>query len=318
VDSLHPPVFDSGSERLLPRLDTDETTDVVTAVETPAQGADRRDRLTLIALVGQHGEPMIPIDGEVAVFGRGRNVDVRLDDPGLSRRHVRFFRMDGGWWIEDLGSRNGTFVDGERLGVPRRLRDGDRIQIGKGCVFRASLHDAVEHAATKRMVDSAVKDPLTQVYNRRHLDDRLTQELAFARRHRTPMSVLLIDVDHFKQVNDVHGHLAGDAVLRVMGKLLQRIVRTEDLVARYGGEEFAVVARGIDARNAAILAERVRRTVEATKFPTAQGILRITVSVGVATFREELRYETVHDLLAAADAGLYRAKEGGRNRCCAD
>ncbi|MEM9067721.1 MAG: GGDEF domain-containing protein [Myxococcota bacterium] len=315
MDSLLPQVATRDSQPLLST--EDETTDIVTTIEVPTESS-RQDRLTLVALIGQHGEPMIPIDGEVAVFGRGRDADVRLIDSGLSRRHVRFFRMEGAWWVEDLQSRNGTWVNGEAVKTPRPLRDGDRIQIGKGLVFRASFHDEAEHAATKRMVDSAVRDPLTRVYNRRHLDDRLAQELAFAVRHRTPMSLLLVDVDHFKQVNDNFGHLAGDAVLRVMGRLLKRIVRTEDLVARYGGEEFAVVARGIDPRNAFILAERIRKTLASTSIPIGESSLHITVSIGIATYRESHPYEEVSALIAAADEGLYRAKEQGRNQSCGD
>lgn len=271
-----------------------------------------RDRLALVALVGEHGRPWIPIDAD-SVIGRDPDVDVRLDDAALSRRHARIFWLAGAWRVEDLGSINGTFVDGQRLTGSRELEDGARLQIGRGCVFRISLQDSLEREASRRLYESTVKDPLTGLHNRRHLDARLEEEVAFARRHGTALSVLLLDVDHFKRVNDTHGHQAGDAVLQVLSALLTKLLRTEDLVARYGGEEIAIAARGTDAVNALILADRIRRRVEAATMPWGGQTLRITVSIGVATWNADL---DVAALLGAADAALYRAKAEGRNRCC--
>ncbi|MBX3246402.1 MAG: GGDEF domain-containing protein [Myxococcales bacterium] len=271
-----------------------------------------RDRLALVALVGEHGRPWIPIDVD-SVIGRDPDVELRLDDAALSRRHARIFRLAGVWRVEDLGSINGTFVDGQRITGSRILEDGARLQIGRGCIFRVSLQDSLEHEASRRLYESTVTDPLTGLHNRRHLDARLEEEVAFARRHGTPLSVLLLDVDHFKRVNDDHGHQAGDAVLRVLGALLTKLLRTEDLVARYGGEEIAIAARGTDAVNALILADRIRRRVEAMSMPWEGATLRVTVSVGVATWSGEM---DVAALLGAADGALYRAKDEGRNRCC--
>ena len=169
--------------------------------------------------------------------------------------------------------------------------------MGSNILLRFHLHDAFEQEAAKRIYESAVRDPLTQSYNRRYLDERLASEYAFAARHGSPLSVILV------------------AVLRIVAGTMQRILRTEDLVARYGGEEFCVVARGIDARNAMIVAERIRKTVSSLNIPWEGRTLSVTLSAGVATLRKERPYPDVDAILAAADTALYRAKESGRNRC---
>jgi diguanylate cyclase (GGDEF)-like protein len=160
-----------------------------------------------------------------------------------------------------------------------------------------------------------VLDPLTGLHNRRHLDARLRAELAFATRHEAPLSVLIIDVDHFKKINDTMGHGAGDAALRALGERLQKSVRTEDVVARYGGEEFAVIARGIKAAGALLLAERVRETVARMRVAYEAHTIAFTISVGVATMDQNRKFAAVEALLKAADDALYAAKKSGRNRC---
>lgn len=298
--------------------DEEDTTQVVTVDETskPSPAAPKRDRCTLSVLSGPMNGSMFQVEGEEVVLGRGSEAAVRIQDQSLSRRHARLYRSGERFYLEDLGSTNGTHLNGERIKLAARLHDGDRIQLGARILVRVHLQDAVEQEATRRLYESAVRDPLTQVYNRRYLDERLLAELAYARRHLTPLSVLLVDLDLFKRVNDEMGHLAGDAVLRVVAGAMQRMLRTEDLVARYGGEEFCVVARGIDARNAQILGERLRRTVEGLAIPWDGKTLRITLSVGIATMDPDHPASGVEALLARADAALYRAKATGRNRCC--
>jgi diguanylate cyclase (GGDEF)-like protein len=202
---------------------------------------------------------------------------------------------------------------GEQITSARKLESGCRIQIGQNTVLRFSLQDELEQEAAEQMYEMTVRDPLTRLHNRRYLDERLQTEFAFAARHRTSLSVLVIDVDHFKRVNDTMGHQAGDAVLRGLAAALQRMVRAEDLLARYGGEEFVVAARGIDENSAAVFAERIRRNVERLEIPWADSRLRITISVGLAHLGER-RYPAHDALVAAADGALYRAKKNGRNR----
>ncbi|MBO6938034.1 MAG: GGDEF domain-containing protein [Deltaproteobacteria bacterium] len=244
------------------------------------------------------------------VVGRGTDADVRLPDESLSRRHARFFHLGGAHYVEDLGSTNGVRVEGAKIGgLPRRLSHGDRVQLGKETVFLFELHDPASKRAAEELYRQAVRDGLTGLYNRRYLDERLEQESAYSARHEQPLSVILIDLDHFKQVNDEHGHAAGDTVLRSVSRVIEGAVRSEDIVARYGGEELCVLARGTAARGALALAERLRRNVESLPIRCDAVTLRVTASFGVATAHAS------DGLLEAADAALYAAKEAGRNRC---
>jgi len=276
--------------------------------------AATRDRCSVTVLGGAATGALAVMDGDTLVVGRGAECDLQIDDPGLTRRHMQLVRRGNERIIEDLGSRNGTFVDGELLGRPRAVQDGARVHIGRSTVLRIGLHDALEEEAQRRLYDSAVRDTLTRLYNRRYLDERLHAEVAYAVRHRSPLSVLIIDVDHFKRVNDSLGHLAGDAVLRLTAAVLVRMVRTEDLVARWGGEEFMVLARGTGLRNAHIFADRMRRAIEQMEIPWEGKTLRITVSIGVAAIEGQQTRAEPAVLIAAADGALYEAKRGGRNR----
>jgi two-component system cell cycle response regulator len=249
------------------------------------------------------------------VMGRGSTCDLRIDDSSLSRTHCRIHKTNGVYFVEDLGSRNGTQVNGMRIKAPVRLEDGALIQLAAGTIVMFSHQEDLEVQAEQRLYASAVQDPLTGLHNRRHFDARLKAEFAFASRHQTPLSVLLIDIDHFKKINDTHGHPGGDAALRVLAERLLRTVRTEDIVARYGGEEFAVVARGIEGTGAMLLAERIRATVEEVTVTHDDKTIKFTLSVGTATMTRERVFETPVALLKAADDALYQAKAGGRNRC---
>ena len=241
--------------------------------------------------------------------------------------------------VRDLWEREGTQVRIRSvIALPFAL---DRLQAGvfflRRTVDEPSLSqedvefaDAVVKAAVAsiqkaQLLETAKKDnarlealahtdPLTQVLNRRALTLRLTAELERARRYDSVLSLLLIDIDHFKRINDTHGHLAGDEVLREVARLLTSAVRSVDLVARYGGEEFVVVLPETSLEGALIFAERVREQMAEHPFPGAGGrTLSLTVSIGVATFPSG-GVETVEELFARSDEALYRSKEGGRNR----
>ncbi len=166
-----------------------------------------------------------------------------------------------------------------------------------------------------------IADPLTGVYNRRYLDRRLSEEVTRARRHGLPLSALLLDIDHFKQINDRHGHQAGDQVLIAFAALVKKQLREPDVVARYGGEEFMVIAPQTPHRGAVDLAERLRRNLESNSFgltgmPDGTREVRLTCSIGVVSLGDESdRAET---LIRLADENLYRAKQEGRNRVNAD
>ncbi len=155
-------------------------------------------------------------------------------------------------------------------------------------------------------------DPLTGCHNRRALLDELDRELNRARRYHLQLTILMVDLDRFKEVNDTRGHLVGDAVLRKIGDLLRREARTVDLISRYGGEEFTVVLPDTGVEGGVSFAERIRSRAEHFDFADAGDPLRVTVSVGVATFSGG-REDTAETMIAKADGALYRAKADGRN-----
>src|SRR5262249_23002160 len=150
--------------------------------------------------------------------------------------------------------------------------------------------------------------------NRKHLEERIAAELAFALRHNEPLSIVIIDVDHFKKVNDTYGHLAGDAVLKHVSALLKRMLRPEDILARYGGEESVIVARSTEAPAAVLLADRLRTAVGATPIKFEQHEIKVTSSAGVASLACCGETRDRATLLGTADRRLYAAKQGGRNR----
>jgi two-component system, cell cycle response regulator len=249
-----------------------------------------------------------------ALIGRGQEAHVRILDDGVSRQHARLkFDTGGNLYVVDLSSRNGTYVNGKKIGEQIQLQAGDKIQVGRTTVLRFEYQDAIDQSFHENLLSSALRDGLTRLFNKRYFMDRLDAELKFARRHQTVVSLLMLDLDHFKKINDDHGHLAGDAVLVHFASLVLRAVRNEDVVARFGGEEIAVILRAIPVEPAAALAERLRKLVEGTPVEYNGRKLVTTVSIGVAGY-PTTNAETVEALVDAADQALYRAKNGGRNR----
>jgi two-component system cell cycle response regulator len=208
----------------------------------------------------------------------------------------------------------------------RRTRDQERFGPDDLEFAQAVITAAIAVIQRAQMVEStmadnarleqlAQTDPLTQLLNRRALTERITAEMERALRYDSTLALLLIDLDHFKKVNDTYGHLVGDDVLRDVAALLGHTIRTMDIVARYGGEEFLVLLPETDEQGAAAFAERIREAVEGHAFVSGHdGVtLSLTASVGVAVF-PAARIESVEDLFVRADAALYRAKADGRNR----
>ncbi len=192
-----------------------------------------------------------------------------------------------------------------------------RTMLKKREVFRA-LERANEELqrANERMSRLVQFDEKTKLHNYRHFMERLVEEFKRARRYGNHLTLLMLDIDHFKSVNDRHGHLAGDQVLKEFGAIMARSARETDLIARYGGEEFAILLPQTTAVQGQRLGDRIRRSTEVFVFNSGdvQGGVRITVSAGVATYPINDRIQAPEDLVRAADEALYRAKEAGRNR----
>jgi diguanylate cyclase (GGDEF)-like protein len=160
---------------------------------------------------------------------------------------------------------------------------------------------------------SAVCDPLTGLYNRRELMSHLDFTTAGAERYQTPLSLIMLDIDHFKDVNDSYGHQAGDEVLQTVARIMRDSVRSGDLLARYGGEEFTIVCPHTEGDGAIVIAERIRRAVMETPVAARTGKIPVTLSAGIATYP---RHGSAEKLLKDADQALYEAKRSGRNRVC--
>ena len=290
--------------------DWDDTTNVASIDEVTARPLER-DRAYLIVLAGTNVGEMFKVEAGVTI-GRGRTADVRLLDDGISREHASI-RVEGdSVTIRDLGSSNGTYCNGVPIQV-QELRDGDKIQVGRTTILKFTYHDDLDESFQRQMYDSALRDGLTTAFNKRYFMERLTSEMTFALRHEVPLSILMMDIDHFKEVNDEYGHLAGDAVLRELGVAFGRTVRNEDVFARYGGEEFGVICRATPQVQAAHLAERIRRVAEELNVRYNHRQLPITVSIGVAGLPDTIASDA-KELISTADRALYAAKHAGRNR----
>jgi len=271
-----------------------------------------RDRACLVVIAGQNVGEMYRIEGPETVVGRASNANVRLSDDGISRRHARIVQEGAILFIEDLNSANGTVVNGVTISR-QALQDGDKIRLGPTTILKFEYQDEIEEDFRQKMYDAALRDGLTKAYNKKFFLDRLETELAYAKRHKADLSLVLFDVDHFKRVNDTYGHLAGDAVLVKLAKLTQSALRQEDVFARYGGEEFAVICRGVKLPQAGVLGERLRAGVEGAVFEYETQRLPVTISVGVAAFPNS-PVDTTTQLIGCADEALYEAKRCGRNR----
>jgi diguanylate cyclase (GGDEF)-like protein len=287
------------------------------------QGGDSNAQAYLVVLAGSNVGEMYKVEKTRTVMGRGESVDIRLFDEGISREHAQVVQevtedSSGGGGtktrniMEDMGSTNGTFCNGAR--VQRQvLADGDKILLGSTTILKFSYADKLDEMFQRQMSESALRDGLTKAFNKRYFSERLESEYLYAVRHDSPLSLLFFDIDHFKKINDVYGHPAGDAVLIEMAKLAQGTLRNEDIFARYGGEEFAIISRGTESAEAAGLAERLRAAVESHTFTYDSKTIPVTISVGVAR-APRAGVASPAELVAVADETMYEAKRAGRNR----
>jgi two-component system cell cycle response regulator len=300
-------------------LDDSDDNDRTTIVRTTDLGSLSQPTATdRHLLVGVHGPAMgqvVQVMGAVFAVGRRPNSELCLRDSGVSRQHALLRWNGSGYDLEDQSSGNGTYVNGERC-TSQRLRDGDVVQFGPNVVFRYSVTDANQEAMLHHLYETSVSDPLTGAHNREHMNMRLAEEVSYAKRHNSGLALVMFDLDHFKQVNDTFGHLAGDRVLVALVQMVNGQIRGEDSLARFGGEEFVILLRTTDLFQAANVAERIRQGVERMRVEYEGTTIRVTVSLGCATL-ECCGEPSVEELLAAADRRLYAAKRAGRNRVVA-
>jgi two-component system cell cycle response regulator len=290
--------------------DQDEKTAIRAAPDTSPRS---RQNAYFIVISGKSVGRMFKITAPEMVIGRATDSQIQLEDEGVSRRHVKvLWAPDGSVRIQDLQSTNGTYCDGVRV-ESHLLQDGQKVQLGNATILKFSYQDDLEESFQRQLYESATRDNLTRLYNRKFFVERLRAEFSYALRHGTPLTLVLLDVDNFKRVNDTRGHPCGDYVLTKLGSVLLDSVRSEDVLARWGGEEFGLILRACPADHGYLLADRIRRKVEGTKFHYAGEDIPLTVSAGFATLQSG-NFQTPENLITAADQNLYLAKRGGRNK----
>lgn len=301
------PAFDASIDDLLPHPPVVDRTVSLGGNE----GVDLPRDPRLVVLAGAHETDVLTLPRDRPfVIGRLDTCDLVLDDEGVSRRHAQFTVTESGTVLEDLDSRNGTFVGNQP--ITRHLLSPDEIvRVGTQTVIKYALMDQLEEDYQRRLLQAALRDGLTGLYNRRHFDERLTAEAAACRRHGRPLSLAILDLDNFKRLNDTYGHSMGDEALRQVGQVLAANARKEDTVFRFGGEEFCILFRETALDGATQATERRRELIRKLKLKAGESDLIVTVSAGVTEWQIG---DSETTLLERADRALYEAKRLGKNR----
>jgi two-component system, cell cycle response regulator len=293
-------------------LDSDIKTRVTPLDELKLPAKQGQDCLVIIYSSDSRQFGKRHVLGEVPVqLGRGSENTIVLENDSVSRRHAVIEKRGPNYHVKDLDSTNGTYVNDE-LVTDYALRRGDQVKVGDTILkfLSGSDMEAQYHETIYRMT---IVDGLTGVHNKRYLVETLEREIPRARRHGRPLSLVMLDIDHFKDINDTFGHLAGDYVLKELATLVKSRLRPDDVIARYGGEEFGVVLPETPCAGGAAIAEDLRNRIEDHTFVFENETIRVTVSMGVAELAENV---DVLGFVKCADELLYRAKHEGRNRVC--
>jgi diguanylate cyclase (GGDEF)-like protein len=298
-----------------------------TTVPMSVRAPSRARHPALVFLRGELLAAPIPLERDEVTLGRALEADVRVNDARASRMHARITverdpaSGETRYRLQDLGSTNGTLLNGEPV-RDAYLEDGDKVTVGEQ-LLRFALLDDIDREYQRHIHRLLGHDELTGLLTSKSFFSELRREAARAETEGRPFCVLMMDLDHFKVVNDTHGHLVGSQTLEEVGALVTSALRAGDVAARFGGEEFAAFLLNADCAQGLVAAERVRAAIEAHHFSaTRRGAavetdetLRITISVGVAAFPDDARDPI--ELIELADTALYRAKNLGRNRVVA-
>ncbi len=268
---------------------------------------------SLIVIYGDELGRRVRVGTEPLVIGRSAQCEIQVDQESVSRNHCRI-RFDGtGFLVRDLGSTNGTYVNDDPVVGDGRLRHGDQLKVGR-TILKFIVGDDIEVQYHEEIYRMMTTDGLTQLHNKRYFDDTLDREVARAKRYNRTFSLVVFDIDCFKNINDRFGHLAGDAILRQIGAVLQGRLRVNDLLARTGGEEFAIMTPEVGLDGARELAGKINRLIGDTRFEFEGTKVDVTISVGVAEWQPQ--YEDASELYRAADDKMFEAKRKGRNQVC--
>lgn len=248
-------------------------------------------------------------------IGRSAIADITIDDDHISRIHCELEWIDNVFKVSDRGSTNGTIIDSRRLNYAY-LPTGVPLQIGD-TVMKIEYKSKAEVRSEKKLLKRACIDPLTGIFNRQHFSKIAKKEIAYARRNELIVGMIMIDIDHFKHINDTYGHLIGDFVLTQIATLIRENKRTEDILGRYGGEEFVILPRGnVKKEDMFVQCERIRMAVERFDFCYLDRNVHVTTSLGfhLEQIMDHKIDAALDNLIDRADRTLYRAKKKGRNR----
>jgi diguanylate cyclase (GGDEF)-like protein len=295
----------------------DEKTRVTAIVQKPTVDETKAGNDCLVVIYTK--EPTLlgkrfVLDQTPFRVGRGPENNIVLEGDSVSRRHAHFEQRGASWIAVDDNSTNGTYVNDEPISRELGLTNGDRVKVGP-TIFKYLSGQDVEAQYHEEIYRMTIIDGLTQAHVKRYLLEALEKELIRARRHERELAFLMFDIDHFKKINDFHGHLAGDHVLKELARIVQGRIRRDEVFARYGGEEFAILLPETTLDGARQLAEGLREKVAEARFTFQNELIPVTISVGVAKLEEA--HKTSLDLIKTADEHLYEAKRGGRNRVVA-
>jgi diguanylate cyclase (GGDEF)-like protein len=285
-----------------------ERTRVTRQIEGP--GPARPGGACIVIIYGPDLGKRIELGTTVFQIGRSAKNDLFIDQESVSRHHARLTFDGRSHWLQDQKSTNGTYLNDEPV-REHALRDGDQIRIGQ-TILKFMTGENVELAYHEEIYRLMTVDGLTQIYNRRYFDEALEREFNRSKRYQRVLSIIVFDIDHFKQVNDTHGHLAGDGLLRQLASTVRARLRREDVYARTGGEEFGILLPEIPLDGARVTAEKVRRIVETMQVKFDKVIVPCTVSLGVTATDGTEASGT--ELYKRCDGNLYTAKNSGRNR----
>ncbi len=286
----------------------DETTRVIPGKIETAAGLSNHE--CLVEIYGENLGKRYVLSHSPFQIGRGLDSDVPVGSDAVSRRHAELQQRESGWVVIDLESTNGTWVN-DRAVTEALLNAGDHIQIGDA-IFKYLAGNHIEGLYFEEIYRMMIYDGLTGVYNRRYLSDFLEREFSRARRHGRVLSVVFVDLDNFKEINDTFGHLAGDHVLKRVARAFGDRIRREEIVGRYGGDEFLVVIPESSLEDVVQFAEIIKTRIETQDIEFDNERIHVTVSIGIANLVEGM--EHYEDLLAQADKHLYDAKKAGKNR----
>lgn len=263
----------------------------------------------LIQIYGPHLGRKYDLFDLICTIGRDPANTIVLDSDSVSRRHAVIEVCESGRVLRDLDSTNGTYLNDIQI-RSAILANGDQIKVGD-TILKYLSGANIEALYHEEIYNMTIKDGLTQIANKRFLLDHLDKEFARAKRYNRYLSLIMFDLDKFKDINDRFGHLTGDYVLRELSAVLQKRIRKEEVFARYGGEEFVIVLPETSKDGAKSFAEIIRKMVQEHNFEFEGQPIKVTVSLGVATLDDSMN--SVSDLLKAADEKLYEAKREGRN-----